>query len=559
MDRLALYFKDELKELFFVTRPMAMLQTKDKNQTINITTHHQRLHLMVEGEVRGEWSASLNTPFYFSKKDWHYHWIPQSVIYSKDWDYSLLPRDTRDPDYLKQIFIFIEKNLGINSGAIFLKSQESVKLLQTHNLKLNDKSEFILKEMLERNSSGWETIAQVGPETYSLLFDNPLFSQKLFFVRSDLNSGEKVILCLPGTTLPVPEGILKSLFALLAHGVIAHLAYQRSEKALINVKEYWSRGMYWGETASMVALKNISEKLAKTELNILIQGETGTGKERLAKYVAQQMRVDKFIIINCANIPKDLADSFLFGHKKGVFPWATKDQEGKLGEANEGILFLDEVSELSLEMQAKLVGVLQEKVITPMGGTPLKIKFKIISSTSKNLLEAIAQEKFRKDLYYLLSEANLFVPALKDRGHEDILSLALFFLEKICTVNNLKMKNISWDGQKALLNYSWPLNIRELQTTIKKAAILSENQEIEKKDLFPSTPLKIEQDYPLNLEEAQKKLAQDLMKRALILAKGQKQEAAKMMGLNYRTFFRLQASINDISDSPIDKNVTPSL
>jgi transcriptional regulator with GAF, ATPase, and Fis domain len=213
-----------------------------------------------------------------------------------------------------------------------------------------------------------------------------------------------------------------------------------------------------------------ARKVAKTDLSVLITGESGTGKELFARYIHDQSpRAKKpFVAVNCAAIPGELLEAELFGHKKGAFSGAVCDREGLFMQANGGTLFLDEIGDMPLTLQAKILRVLQEGEVRPVGATIVKkVNVRIVSATYRDLSEMAEKKEFREDLIYRLKGYGLHLPPLRDRGH-DIITLAKIFLS---TRKEFSRKTIGRDALSFLLAHHWPGNIRELQNVILAAAV----------------------------------------------------------------------------------------
>jgi two-component system response regulator HydG len=230
-----------------------------------------------------------------------------------------------------------------------------------------------------------------------------------------------------------------------------------------------------GTHESMQKLIQTISQVARTDATVLINGESGTGKELIAGAIHynSHRKEGPFIKINCAAITETLLESELFGHEKGAFTGATRRKEGKFQLANNGSIFLDEISETSMSMQVKLLRALQEREITPVGGEkPVKVDTRIIAATNKNLVNLIASDDFREDLYYRLNVINLRVPPLRKRTG-DIQLLAQHFLKIYCEKNNRSIKGFTPDGMDKLTHHSWPGNVRELMNTIERSVILS--------------------------------------------------------------------------------------
>ena len=250
-------------------------------------------------------------------------------------------------------------------------------------------------------------------------------------------------------------------------------------------KKYSFRQSILGESPAIKGIYELIDKALGTNITVILSGETGTGKELVAKAIHyNSKRKDKsFVAVNVAAIPSELIESELFGHEKGAFTGATSRRIGRFEEANGGTLFLDEIGEMQLNMQAKLLRVFQEKEIVRIGSNkPVKTDCRIIVATNKNLKEEVKKRNFREDLYYRLLGLQIELPPLRDRAG-DILILARHFIETFCNENNIPMKKLSAQSQKKLMNYHFPGNVRELKSVIELAVTLSEKDEIEPADL----------------------------------------------------------------------------
>ncbi len=240
-----------------------------------------------------------------------------------------------------------------------------------------------------------------------------------------------------------------------------------------------------GESPAMEALKVTIKKLARSQAPVFIHGESGTGKELVARQIHDlgPRSAGAFVPVNCGAIPESLMESEFFGHKKGSFTGAIEDKEGLFQAANHGTLFLDEVADLPLSMQVKLLRVIQEKAVKSVGGVEeVPTDCRILSATHKNLEEEVEKGNFRQDLYYRLNVIKLDVPSLHERG-EDILLLAGFFLEQISERWELPKAQLSEQSINALTNYPFPGNVRELENILERACTLADGEFIEPDDL----------------------------------------------------------------------------
>jgi Nif-specific regulatory protein len=246
-----------------------------------------------------------------------------------------------------------------------------------------------------------------------------------------------------------------------------------------------------GKSPRMLQLFEQIELIAESKSSVLLIGESGTGKELIASAIHYNSpRKDMpFIKINCAAIPETLLESELFGYRKGAFTGATSDKKGKFEIADGGTIFLDEIGEMSLPLQAKLLRVLQEKEVEPIGGKPKKVDIRIIAATNADLEELIQQKRFRLDLYYRLNVIRLDIPPLRERK-EDILLLTKYFIEKYSKENDKDIHSITPEAIKLLESYDWPGNVRELENLIERAVVLNQTGYLDVKD-FPEVLEKI--------------------------------------------------------------------
>jgi DNA-binding NtrC family response regulator len=231
---------------------------------------------------------------------------------------------------------------------------------------------------------------------------------------------------------------------------------------------------------AMQAVVKLAGQIAPSDASILITGESGTGKEVLARYVhARSNRRDKpFVSVNCAAIPESLLESELFGHEKGAFTGAVARRIGKFEEADGGTLLLDEISEMDVRLQAKLLRALQERVIDRVGGAkPVAVDIRVLATSNRNLAEEARKGTFREDLFYRLNVVNLKIPALRDRP-QDVIELAQHFARKYARANSLPVRALSLEVKRSLMAARWPGNVRELENTIHRATLLAIGPEI---------------------------------------------------------------------------------
>jgi Nif-specific regulatory protein len=302
-----------------------------------------------------------------------------------------------------------------------------------------------------------------------------------------------------------------------------------------------------GESGKMQAVYDLISKVAKTKATILIRGESGVGKELVAEAIHAQSTRSKhqMITINCAAIPEMLIESELFGYEKGAFTGADKLHKGRFEQAEKSTIFLDEIGDLSPNLQVKLLRVLQEKEFQRLGGSEtIRADVRIITATNRDLEELMLRNEFREDLYYRLNVFPLFIPPLRER-RADIPLLVNHFIEKYNKIHGLEIKRISSTAIDLLMTYHWPGNIRELENCIERAAILSADKVIRSHNLPPtlqsaaSTHSRVDGGLEAILENVEKQMLID----ALNMSKGNMSKAAdqlklteRMMGLRIKKY-----------------------
>jgi len=293
-----------------------------------------------------------------------------------------------------------------------------------------------------------------------------------------------------------------------------------------------------GESVAMKKVFSLIEKVAATDSTVLILGESGTGKELIATTIHyQSARKDKPLIkINCAALPETLIESELFGHEKGAFTGAIKRKPGRFELANSGTIFLDEIGDMPLTTQTRLLRVIQEKTFERVGGTEtLKIDVRVLTATNRNLEEEVKAGRFREDLYYRLNVIPVVIPPLRER-REDIPALVDFALSK-CRIRNAKTVRFSKDAMTALLQYDYPGNVRELENIVERGATLAASDVIEKDDL-PSVILKkSENNGAVTLAEVAAGAEKEHIIRTLAIAQGSKTKAAELLGISRKTLW----------------------
>ncbi len=240
-----------------------------------------------------------------------------------------------------------------------------------------------------------------------------------------------------------------------------------------------------GNSSPVMKVLRMIQKVEKSNIMVLVTGQSGTGKELVAKAIHYNSQRAKkpFVTVNMGAIPEDLIESELFGHEKGAFTDARDRRIGKFEEANEGTVFLDEIGEMDLMMQTKLLRVLQEKEVTRIGSNKsIKLDVRVIAATNRNLVQEVKDGRFREDLFYRLQGFLIHLPPLFERG-DDVVLLSKSFLTDFCKENKMPTIALSKEAVKFLMDYKWPGNVRELKAVIERAAIMSENNTIMPADL----------------------------------------------------------------------------
>jgi two-component system response regulator HydG len=307
-----------------------------------------------------------------------------------------------------------------------------------------------------------------------------------------------------------------------------------------------------GKSSAMVAVFELIKLVSGASANVLINGESGTGKELIARALhnSGSRKHKPFVPLNCSAIPENLLESELFGHVKGSFTGATTDKRGLFEEANGGTLFLDEIGDLSLPLQAKLLRVLQDKQIRPVGGSQLKqIDVRIIAATHRDLKIMVKDGKFREDLYYRLNVVPIRVPALRERI-EDVPLLVESFIAKFAAQHGSNVKSITSEAMAVLMAHPWPGNVRELENLIERAMVLTRGEVLEKSSVMDSaledaknTVEQLYSDRP-TLEKLEERYIKLVMKEV----HEKKDEAAKILGVSRRTLYRKERTYGMVSD-----------
>ncbi len=310
----------------------------------------------------------------------------------------------------------------------------------------------------------------------------------------------------------------------------------------------------------MHRLLKLAEKVSDSSASVLIQGESGTGKELFARFIHEKSDRSQmaFVAVNCAALPEALLESELFGHEKGAFTGAVSAKQGKFEQAHRGTLLLDEISEMQVHLQAKLLRVLQERKVDRVGGTrPIDVDVRIIATTNREIETAIKEGEFREDLYYRLNTIPLLIPPLRSRKG-DMELLALYFMEKYSKIDRRNVKGMTKEAFKHLASHEFPGNVRELENIIQRAVLLTENGEIKPCDLLLNNNKSMELISEQGIDGVEngtgrtiKEMEKKMIFHTLTETSGNRTNAAKILGISVRTLR------NKLNEYKKEKNIQP--
>jgi DNA-binding NtrC family response regulator len=297
-----------------------------------------------------------------------------------------------------------------------------------------------------------------------------------------------------------------------------------------------------GTSKEMHDLKEILSKVAKSTANVLICGETGTGKDLAAQFLHDESNRSKgpFVAINCSAIPEDLLEAELFGYEKGAFTGADKTKAGLFEKAHKGTLFLDEIGDMPLKLQAKVLRVIQDRKIKAVGSNTYKeIDIRIVSATHQDLSESVNSNQFREDLYFRLSVVPITIPPLRKRKN-DILVLAHHFLKKFNHKNNKEVTGFHPNCARKLQAYNWPGNVRELENSIERAVVLAQGSELLESDFHFNELIEKNEAVAELFQKLPplKQLEAEYIRYVLQLTNGHKEKASKILGIDRKTLYR---------------------
>ncbi len=346
-----------------------------------------------------------------------------------------------------------------------------------------------------------------------------------------------------------------------------NLLIQRIEEKqkLVNENKYWRAkstknggdNLVFEKNSIMNTLYNQTVKIAQSKAGVLIQGESGTGKELIARAIhLNSPRANKpFIRVNCAALTETLLESELFGHEKGAFTGAVLKREGRFELANEGTLLLDEITEISMVVQAKLLRVLEEEEFERVGGSKtIKVDVRIIATTNRDIVEEVKKGNFRQDLYYRLNVIPQYVAPLRERKG-DIRLLSNYFLDKFKAEANGSAKSISPEAMKALCEYDWPGNVRELRNMVHRAVLMANGDEIGPEHFFDGYKMiELQNDNnALHAGRSIEDMEKELILKTLKYTTGNKEDAAKMLKITTRTLRNKLHKYDEFDDKKINE------
>ncbi|MGD0283447.1 MAG: nif-specific transcriptional activator NifA [Dissulfurispiraceae bacterium] len=465
---------------------------------------------------------------------------------------------------LRGVMRMLSEYLDMNRGTVALRNNNEVSIIAAHGMSQEE-----IKRGRYRLGEG--IIGQVAkhgsPIVIPNIGDEPLFLNRTG-ARKIIRKENIAFLCVPikfknevlgvlsvdrlfgskGVSFEEDVRLLKIIASLIAQSVRLHMEIEKEREAFLEEKEDLKqqlKGKYTvtniiGNSDRMQEVFESVHKVAPSKANVLLRGESGTGKELLSKaihYMSPRAR-GPFIKFNCASIPEGLLESELFGHEKGAFTGAMASRKGRFELANGGTIFLDEIGDLPLALQPKILRALQEKEFERVGGEKtIKVDIRLIAATSRNLEELVSSGRFREDLYYRLNVVPIFLPALREK-REDIPLLVEYFLKKY-NQDNRKEVVITPEALNSFLNYDWPGNVRELENTIERLVVMSGGAVITHSDL----PLNIREQlikarYAVQLKDALPSAIEDIEKTKIIDALKRtgwiQAKAARLLGLTPR-------------------------
>jgi transcriptional regulator with GAF, ATPase, and Fis domain len=337
------------------------------------------------------------------------------------------------------------------------------------------------------------------------------------------------------------------IYAMVVGCLINHVGFIALQKKLLDTYRGTGDVTFIASGPAMRRVVDEANAVALGDISVLLQGETGTGKDVVARFIHQSSsrRNKPFLVVNCGTLRGDILSSELFGHKKGAFTGALRDQPGLFLAADGGTLFLDEIGEMDTALQAMLLRALETGMIRPVGqATEIKVDVRILCATNRNLEEMISAGAFRQDLFYRVNQHLICLPPLRERG-EDVLLLAHFFLEKAkAQYPGKAVEGFHPDSLFTISRYAWPGNVRELANAVNKAVLFADSP-------FVSVSLPVRTGGWIGFDEATRRFQKEYLEKVLVICKGNKDKAAETLGMGRSTFFR-HLALSDKEANPGD-------
>jgi transcriptional regulator with GAF, ATPase, and Fis domain len=444
--------------------------------------------------------------------------------------------DEQRPDFLfPKILEVVQDVLHADAAVLDIAGEKPLHLTRPENVSISISAIRLAKT--ENKAVVWNQLDDDSVDLSKSIVQNQLTSIMVSPFRTPDSESGYLYLQRAAREEPFTEDDSKLFDAFV--GVCEKFAFAafdrlRDKESLDVLKNVKRRGDIIYSSKQMDDVVALADKLAPLPMPVIIRGETGTGKEVIARYIhSHSPRADRpFIAVNCGAIPENLMESLLFGHAKGSFTGAIDNRKGFFEEAEGGTIFLDEIGELPLNMQVKLLRVLQEKHITRVGENwDIPVNVRVISATHVDLEQAVKEKKFREDLYFRIQVMPLNLPPLRDRG-QDVVLLAEEFLTRYGAEYGRGKFHLSRSAEKAMLGYHWPGNVRELENRIQKALVQAVHGVVQPKDLGLDDAEALVKDSPRTLKEAREAVEREVISRALKDSGANLTLAATILGID---------------------------
>jgi len=444
--------------------------------------------------------------------------------------------DEQRPDFLfPKILEVVQDVLRADAAVLDIAGEKPLHLTRPENVSISISAIRLAKS--ENKAVVWNQLDDDSADLSKSIVQNQLTSIMVSPFRTPDSESGYLYLQRAAREEPFTEDDSKLFDAFV--GVCEKFAFAafdrlRDKESLDVLKNVKRKGDIIYSSKQMDDVVALADKLAPLPMPVIIRGETGTGKEVVARYIhSHSPRADRpFIAVNCGAIPENLMESLLFGHAKGSFTGAIDNRKGFFEEAEGGTIFLDEIGELPLNMQVKLLRVLQEKHITRVGENwDIPVNVRVISATHVDLEQAVKEKKFREDLYFRIQVMPLNLPPLRDRG-QDVVLLAEEFLTRYGAEYGRGKFHLSRSAEKAMLGYHWPGNVRELENRIQKALVQAVHGVVQPKDLGLDDAEALVKDSPRTLKEAREAVEREVISRALKDSGANLTLAATILGID---------------------------